>query len=105
MVIQEREIEVEGVLTRYLTAGDGPPLVLLHGVGDNALDWRWVIPALAHDYRVYAPDLPGSGGNIKPAAGQYSSAFFPRLVGSLLESFGAGRAAVVGASPAGAYVR
>lgn len=38
MEIQEREIEVEGVLTRYLTAGDGPPLVLLHGVGDNALD-------------------------------------------------------------------
>jgi pimeloyl-ACP methyl ester carboxylesterase len=75
MEIQEREIEVEGVLTRYLTAGDGPPLVLLHGVGDNALDWRWVMPALAHDHRVYAPDLPGSGGNIKPAADHYPSAF------------------------------
>ena len=56
MLIQEREIEVEGVLTRYLTAGDGPPLVLLHGVGDNALDWRGVMPALAHDHRVYVPD-------------------------------------------------
>src|SRR3712207_7084883 len=45
---------------RYLSAGEGPPLVLLHGAGDNALDWRWVLPALARKHRVYAPDLPGS---------------------------------------------
>ena len=39
--LQERRIDVDGLPTRYLTAGDdGPPLVLLHGVGDNALDWR-----------------------------------------------------------------
>ena len=101
MVIQEREIEVEGVLTRYLTAGDGPPLVLLHGVGDNALDWRWVMPALAHDHRVYAPDLPGSGGNIKPAADHYSSAFFQRFVGSFMDALGAERTAVVGNSAGG----
>jgi pimeloyl-ACP methyl ester carboxylesterase len=55
MVVQEREIEVEGVLTRFLTAGEGAPLVLLHGVGDNALDWPWVTPILARDHRVYAP--------------------------------------------------
>jgi pimeloyl-ACP methyl ester carboxylesterase len=60
MVAQEREIEVQGLPTRYLTAGGGLPLLLLHGVGDNAFDWRWVIPTLALDHRVYAPDLPGS---------------------------------------------
>ena len=74
MVVQEREIEVQGVLTRYLTAGEGAPLVLLHGVGDNALDWRWVMPILARDHRVYAPDLPGSGASAKPAADRYSPA-------------------------------
>lgn len=46
MVVEEQKIEVEGLPTRYLTAGEGPPLLLLHGVGDNALDWRWVMPAL-----------------------------------------------------------
>src|SRR3712207_7214766 len=48
--------------SRYLMAGEGGPLLLLHGVGDNALDWQWVMPALARTYQVYALDLPGSGG-------------------------------------------
>src|SRR5918998_6173774 len=100
MEIQEREIEVEGVLTRYLTAGDGPPLVLLHGVGDNALDWWWVMPALARRHRVYAPDLPGSGGSTKPLA-DYSPAFFTRFIGAFLNALGVDRAAVIGSSLGG----
>ena len=55
MTVEEQEIEVEGLPTRYLMAGEGPPLLLLHGVGDNALDWRWVMPALAPTHCVYAP--------------------------------------------------
>src|SRR4028119_664561 len=98
MVVREREIRVEGVPTRFLTAGEGSPLILLHGVGDNALDWRWVIPALARDYRVYAPDLPGSGGSSKPAADSYSPAFFESFVGSFLDALGGERAAGVGNS-------
>ena len=43
MVVEEHKTEVEGLTTRYLTAGEGSPLLLLHGVGDNALDWRWVM--------------------------------------------------------------
>ena len=101
MVVQEREIEVEGVPTRYLTAGEGSPLVLLHGVGDNALDWRWVIPTLARDHRVYAPDLPGSGGSAKPAVDRYSPVFFERFVGAFLDALGVERAAVVGNSLGG----
>jgi pimeloyl-ACP methyl ester carboxylesterase len=101
MVVQEREIEVEGVLTRILTAGEGAPLVLLHGVGDNALDWRWVMPTLARDHRVYAPDLPGSGASAKPAADRYSPAFFEQFVGALLDALRVERAAVVGNSAGG----
>jgi len=101
LVVQEREIEVDGVLTRFLTAGEGSPLVLLHGVGDNALDWRWVMPALARENRVYAPDLPGSGDSAKPAADRYSPAFFGRFVGAFLDALGAERAAVVGNSLGG----
>jgi pimeloyl-ACP methyl ester carboxylesterase len=100
MVAQEREIEVEGLPTRYLTAGEGLPLLLLHGVGDNAFDWRWVIPTLARDHRVYAPDLPGSGGSAKPVA-HYSPTFLTRFVGAFLDAVGVDHAAVVGNSLGG----
>lgn len=60
--VEEQRINVGGLTTRYFTAGnDGPPLVLLNGVGTSALDWSWVLPTLAATHRVYAPDLPGFG--------------------------------------------
>ena len=100
--VQERTIDVEGLRTRYLTAGDdGPPLVLLHGVGDNALDWRWVTPALARSHRVYAPDLPGVGESAKPEDSDYSPVFFERFVAAFLDVLGIARAAVVGNSLGG----
>ena len=65
--VQERTIDVEGLRTRYLTAGDkGPPLVLLHGVGTSAGEWCWVLPGLARNHRVYAIDLPGYDGSYEP---------------------------------------
>jgi pimeloyl-ACP methyl ester carboxylesterase len=101
MVAEEQNTEVEGLPTRYLTAGTtGPPLVLLHGVGDNAFDWRWVLPALASTHRVYAPDLPGSGGSAKPLT-DYSPAFFTRFVGAFLDALGVDRATVIGNSLGG----
>ncbi len=100
MVVDEQKIEVEGLPTRYLTVGEGPPLLLLHGVGDNAFDWQWVMPALASTYRVYAPDLPGSGGSAKPLP-DYSPAFFTRFVAAFLDALGVERAAVVGNSLGG----
>jgi pimeloyl-ACP methyl ester carboxylesterase len=42
--------------------------VLLHGAGDNSLDWWWVLPALARKHRVYALDLPGSPDSARPPA-------------------------------------
>jgi len=100
MIVQEREIEVEGLPTRYLMAGEGLPLLLLHGAGDNALDWRWVMPALAANHRVYAPDLPGSPDSARPAA-DYSPAFFERFVAGFLDASGIERVAVAGNSLGG----
>jgi pimeloyl-ACP methyl ester carboxylesterase len=101
VVVAERVIDVAGLTTRYLTVGTtGPPLVLLHGVGDNAFNWQWVMPALAHSHRVYAPDLPGSGGSAKPAT-DYSPAFFSRFLSALLDTLGADRTAVIGHSLGG----
>ena len=95
MAIEQHRVGVEGVPISYVGAGEGPPLVLLHGAGDNSLDWRWVMPALARTHRVYAPDLPGSPDSARPAA-DYSPAFFGRFVAGFLDALGIEHAAIVG---------
>jgi pimeloyl-ACP methyl ester carboxylesterase len=101
VLAEEQSTEVGGMPTRYLTAGTtGPPLLLLHGVGDNAFDWRWVMPALASTHRVYAPDLPGSGESARPLD-DYSPAFFTRFVAAFLDALGVDHAAVIGNSLGG----
>ncbi|AKT36353.1 alpha/beta fold hydrolase [Chondromyces crocatus] len=50
-----------GIALRYLDAGSGPPLVLLHGRGHAATSWLPLLPALARHRRVIAVDLPGFG--------------------------------------------
>src|SRR3712207_6114013 len=100
MAVKKRDVEVEGLPIRYLTAGTGPPLVLLHGAGDNALDWRWVMPDLAAPHRVYAPDLPGSPDSARPAV-DCSPAFFERFVTAFVDALEIGPAALVGNSLGG----
>ena len=100
MTIDEQNIDVGGLPVRYLVAGEGAPLVLLHALGESALDWRWVLPALARTHRVYAVDLPGFGYSGEPSA-EYSSAFFARFVGAYLDALGLERAALVGNSLGG----
>jgi pimeloyl-ACP methyl ester carboxylesterase len=62
----EKTIDVEGHRVRYLTMGEGPPLVLLHGVGTSSGEWSWVLPDLARNNLVYAVDLPGYDGSYEP---------------------------------------
>ena len=100
MIVEERNIEVGGLPIRYLVRGKGPPLVLLHALGENALDWRWVLPDLASTHRVYAPDLPGFGGSGKPVA-DYSPEFFERFILDFLDVLEVERAAVAGNSLGG----
>src|SRR5215208_6822272 len=98
--VEAQNVEIDGLSIRYLAAGERPPLVPLHGAGDNSLDWRWVLPALARKHRVYAPDLPGSPDSARPAA-DYSPAFFERFVASYVDALGIGRATFVGNSLGG----
>src|ERR671927_1507047 len=100
VTIQEQTVEIDSLPIRYLIAGEGPPMVLLHGAGDNALDWKWVMPDLAATHRVYAPDLPGSPDSARPAA-DYSPAFFERFVAAFVDALGIGRATFVGNSLGG----
>jgi pimeloyl-ACP methyl ester carboxylesterase len=100
VAVKEQNVEVDGLPIRYLTAGEGPPLVLLHGAGDNALDWQWVMPTLAATYRVYAPDLPGSPDSARPKV-DYSPGFFERFVAAFVDTLNIGRAVFVGNSLGG----
>jgi pimeloyl-ACP methyl ester carboxylesterase len=100
VTVEKQDVEIDGMPIRYLAAGEGSPVVLLHGAGDNALDWRWVMPALAAGHRVYAPDLPGSPDSARPAA-DYSPAFFERFVAAFVDALDIGRATFVGNSLGG----
>lgn len=61
-------IDVGGIPIAWSELGDGPPLVLLHGVGDSHRTWRLIAPHLAPHFRVLMPDLPGHGLSGRPDA-------------------------------------
>jgi pimeloyl-ACP methyl ester carboxylesterase len=96
----KQNIDVGGLPIRYLVAGEGPPVVLLHALGESALDWRWVLPDLARKHRVYAPDLPGFGGSAEPIS-DYSPASFARFVAAFLDALETESATVIGSSLGG----
>jgi pimeloyl-ACP methyl ester carboxylesterase len=101
MGFEAQQIQVNGLNIRYLTAGnDEPPLVLLHGVGDSAFDWSWVIPTLGTKHRVIAPDFPGSGDSAKPKR-EYSLEFLTQFLGDFLNTLQIQRAVILGNSLGG----
>ena len=68
-------ITVSGLSIHYLAAGpsSGEPVVLIHGLGGRAENWRMLAPVLARQgYRVYMPDLPGFGRSSRPEGFSYS---------------------------------
>jgi pimeloyl-ACP methyl ester carboxylesterase len=68
--IASRTEEVDGVKLHYMTAGNGPVVViLLHGYAETSRMWRPILPQLAERFRVIAPDLPGIGDSAIPASG------------------------------------
>lgn len=69
MIQQSYTIQANGIRQHVIEAGDGPPVILLHGFPETNFSWRFQIPVLAERYRVIAPDLRGYGETEKPAAG------------------------------------
>ena len=64
--------DYHGVRINYYEAGQGPPVILLHGFGSSAYSWRFLGPALAPDHRVFTLDLKGYGLSAKPEDGKYA---------------------------------
>ena len=64
--VEEHWMELDGARMRYLQAGSGRPLILLHGLMGYSFSWRFTMPKLAPYAVVYAPDLPGAGFSERP---------------------------------------
>ena len=98
-----REIEAGGKRLRYLEmgAGEGPPVVLIHGFGADLNAWMFTQPALAEARRTIAFDLPGHGGSVKEVgAGDLDA--LTGAVSDALDALGIERAHLVGHSMGGA---
>jgi pimeloyl-ACP methyl ester carboxylesterase len=91
---------VHGYRRAFRVAGSGPPIVLIHGIGDSSATWDPVLPALARRHLVIAPDLLGHGRSDKPRA-DYSVAAYANGVRDLLGVLGINRATLVGHSLGG----
>lgn len=64
--VEECWVDLGGARLRYLRAGSGPPLILLHGLLGYSFSWRFTLPAVASYASVYAPDMPGAGFSDRP---------------------------------------
>jgi 3-oxoadipate enol-lactonase len=94
------QIRVNGVDLYYETAGEGPPVLFLHGLGSSIRDWENQIPEFGRSYRVIALDMRGHGRSSKPA-GPYSVAQFAADAIELLRTLHATPSHIVGLSMGG----
>ena len=92
-----QRVLIHGHDMAYRMEGNGPALLLLHGIAGSSRTWRDVIPRLTDRFTVIAPDLMGHGESEKPV-GDYSLGAFASGVRDLLEVLGIDRASVVGQS-------
>jgi pimeloyl-ACP methyl ester carboxylesterase len=95
-----QHMELHGHRVAYRTAGDGPVIVLVHGITSTSATWERVLPYLARRFNVVAPDLLGHGGSAKPR-GDYSLGAYASGVRDLLVALGHRRATFVGHSLGG----
>ena len=96
----EWEIELHGHRVIYRIAGQGPPVVLIHGMVNSSLHWERVAMPLAERYTVVAPDLIGHGDSAA-VRGDYSLGAHACSIRDLLTTIGIERATIVGHSLGG----
>lgn len=101
MTMDLQHVSLHGHDVGYRMAGEGPAVVLIHGMAGSSRTWREVMPLLARSYTVIAPDLLGHGESAKPlgdySLGAYASGLRDLIVGAL----GIEKATLVGQSLGG----
>jgi pimeloyl-ACP methyl ester carboxylesterase len=95
-----RNLTIHGRRLAYRTAGNGPVVLLIHGMAGSATTWKHVMPALSEEFTVVAPDLLGHGRSDK-APDDYSLGAFASQLRDLLVALDHERATVVGQSLGG----
>lgn len=93
--LRRHTVRVNGIRMHFAEAGDGPPVVLLHGYPETHHAWRHQWPELARNYRVIMPDLRGYGETDKPDQG-YDKRNMAEDVRQLVAHLGYERIALVG---------
>src|SRR2546421_10126479 len=97
---RREEMRLHGRRISYLPAGEGPVLLLVHGIASDSQTWRAALPLLARRATVIAPDLPGHGTSAK-TPGDYSLGSLASSLRDLLIKLGHERATLVGHSLGG----
>ncbi|MGI8862836.1 MAG: alpha/beta fold hydrolase [Solirubrobacteraceae bacterium] len=98
--IERAEVSLHGHRVMFTIAGQGPPVVLIHGIAGRAAQWEQIVELLAETNTVLAPDLMGHGESAKPR-GDYSLGAHASGIRDLLVGLGIERASIVGHSLGG----
>lgn len=100
--LEHKRVNLAGVNVHYAQAGEGPVVLLVHGLGTSSVTWGHNIePIAAAGYTVLAPDLPGYGDSDKPRWLSYSPEAGARLIHDFLDALGVDRVSLVGNSAGG----
>ena len=100
-LLQIHDIPVGRHRISTLTMGQGPDVLLLHGLGGTRASLFETAAALSPSYRVHVPDLPGFGSSCKPAIGGYNAGWFAEIMLGLMDELEIERPHVVGNSMGG----
>ena len=99
-MLEERSVRLHGRDVAYVVGGEGPTLLLIHGIGGDWRTWEPVLDGLALNHHVVAIDLPGHGGSAK-GPGDYSLGALASVLRDLGGALGLDRATVIGHSLGG----
>ncbi|MEM6633159.1 MAG: alpha/beta fold hydrolase [Bacteroidota bacterium] len=84
-------IQVNDTKLHYLTAGEGEPILFIHGFPTSSYLWRNIVASLSHNFRVIAIDLPGYGKSDKKIEDSFSFRYYARILTGFLDQLGIDR--------------
>ncbi len=105
MIEQGKYIDVKGIQTHYHEAGQGEPLLLIHGSGPGVsawANWRLAFPALSEHFHLYAPDVVGFGYTERQEGQEYSIDVWVNHMIDFIEAIGERKVSIIGNSFGGA---
>ena len=89
--IRKEQIDLHGHTVSYRIAGEGPVILLIHGIAGSSAQWLDTMTLLAEEHTVLAPDLLGHGQSAKPR-GDYSLGAYASGIRDLMQAIGHERA-------------